>query len=251
VTEPEHRGQRPWLRMRRWIDGGLVLVLSPLLIPLGMVAALAVFVGDRHAPTISFQRIGRGGGSLNVTKIRSMRPADDSGPKITGSEDNRITPVGALLRKLRIDELPQLLAVLRGEMAIIGPRPEDPAFVDLDDDGWREVLSARPGIAGLAQVIAGEWEETELTGDDPAALYRQVAVPAKVAIDRYYARHASPSLDWLVVRSLFEQFILGAVETSAHRLVADQIPEARALLPRALLPEVPNPLSTKTGSTAA
>jgi lipopolysaccharide/colanic/teichoic acid biosynthesis glycosyltransferase len=145
---------------------------------------------------------------------------------LTTSGDHRITPLGHGLRRWRVDELPQLLDVVAGRMALLGPRPETPPFVDLDDPRWQAVLRARPGIAGPTQVIVHGWE-----ANLPAAsedVYREVLLPVKLAIDEWYVEHASPSLDLRVVAALV-QSMLGWHRTVLHRQVERAVPSAATL----------------------
>lgn len=218
------RGLR-WLALRRVIDSLVVLLASPVLVVVGAAASLAVFLEDRAAPLIRLARVGRHGEEMDVTKIRSMRVG--GGSAITSSDDDRITRVGAMIRSLRIDEIPQVVQVLSGDMALIGPRPESPAFVDLNDQRWQVVLQARPAIAGMTQVIAGAWEATELDPIDPTTHYRQVALPAKLAIDQWYVENASPLVDLKVIASVFSMLVLGNDATPVHDIADAAIPEAK------------------------
>ena len=227
VSNLKLRGVR-WLKLRRVIDSLVVLVAAPLLTVLAASAAALVFLEDRHSPFIRLTRSGRHGGELAVTKIRSMRPG--GGPSITSSEDDRVTRVGHVLRAVRLDEIPQTLQVLTGEMALIGPRPESPDFVDLDDPKWQSVLSVRPAIAGLSQVIAGPWESTCLTDDDSEERYRSTALPAKLAMDGWYVENASPLVDLKIVISIAQMMITRSESTMVHRIVASEIPAAKTLL---------------------
>jgi lipopolysaccharide/colanic/teichoic acid biosynthesis glycosyltransferase len=105
-----------------------------------------------------------------------------------------VTPIGRILRKASIDELPQLINVLRGEMSLVGPRPEDPAYVDFDDPLHQRVFRARPGITGLAQLEFHD-EAVLLGGPDPDRTYREVILPAKLRIDAEYLDRRSVRLD--------------------------------------------------------
>ena len=119
---------------------GLVMVA-----PLIALAAIAIAVTSRGPVIFRQKRMGRKGRPFTMYKLRTMRVAN-SGPQVTAGGDVRITPVGKLLRKTKLDELPELWNVLKGDMSLIGPRPEVPRYVDLADPMWRLVLEARPGI---------------------------------------------------------------------------------------------------------
>ncbi len=105
-----------------------------------------------------------------------------------------MTPLGRILRRFRIDELPQLVNVLRGEMSLVGPRPEDPSLVDWSDPAHRRVFSARPGITGLAQLEFHD-EADRLVGPSIEERYRTVILPAKLRLDVDYLDHRSTPLD--------------------------------------------------------
>jgi lipopolysaccharide/colanic/teichoic acid biosynthesis glycosyltransferase len=128
-------------------------------------------------------------------KFRTMhvRPAEH-GPKITTHADRRVTRVGGLLRPTRLDELPNLWNVLRGEMSLVGPRPEDPHYVELYSDEERAVLSARPGVTSLASLLYRD-EERLLVGDGWERVYVEQVMPAKLAIDLAYVARQSFWLD--------------------------------------------------------
>jgi lipopolysaccharide/colanic/teichoic acid biosynthesis glycosyltransferase len=127
--------------------------------------------------------------------------AEASGPGVTAAGDRRVTPLGRWLRRTKLDELPQLWNVVRGDMALVGPRPEDPRYVDLTDPLHRRVFSARPGITGptalayrseepilaeAASAIAREEGRSTWTEADLDRAYRVVVLPAKLTIDSGY-----------------------------------------------------------------
>jgi len=120
---------------------GLVVVA-----PLIALSAIAVAVTSRGPAIFRQKRMGRKGRPFTMYKLRTMR-ITNSGPQVTAGDDARVTSVGKFLRKTKLDELPELWNVLKGDMSLIGPRPEVPRYVDPDDPMWRLVLEARPGIA--------------------------------------------------------------------------------------------------------
>src|SRR5437016_11227277 len=119
---------------------GLVLT-SPLL----LAGAATVALTSRGGAFFRQRRVGLGGENFTLYKLRTMRTSD-SGPQVTSVDDTRITRVGKFLRKSKVDELPTLWNVLRGDMSLVGPRPEVPKYVNLEDPMWQAILSARPGI---------------------------------------------------------------------------------------------------------
>ncbi|HEU0053061.1 MAG TPA: sugar transferase, partial [Longimicrobium sp.] len=168
--------------MKRWID--LALALPAALAALPLVAALALVVA-LSSPGIPFHtavRVGRGGRHIRVLKLRTMHAgAEFAGPPLTAADDPRVTAVGRRLRALRLDELPQLWNVLRGEMSLVGPRPESPLYVD-DTPEWRRLLSVRPGIAGTAALAFADEEALLARAPDRERAYREVVLPAKLRL---------------------------------------------------------------------
>lgn len=162
-------GGLPWLQLRRrsrwpavhrtkrWMDVLLTIVVLPLLLPLMLVIMSAVCVSGR--PFYFQERVGAGGKPFRMIKLRTMRvhAERETGPTLSGADDDRITRVGRVLRRYRLDELPQLVNVLIGNMSLVGPRPERPEFVaellKLPDYELRQLV--RPGMTGIAQLTGG------------------------------------------------------------------------------------------------
>jgi lipopolysaccharide/colanic/teichoic acid biosynthesis glycosyltransferase len=138
-------------------------------------------------------RVGRGGRLFKVVKLRTMRAV--GGTTVTTANDARITPLGAKLRRWKIDELPQLWNVLKGEMSFVGPRPDVPGFLDRLEGADRVVLSLRPGITGPATLKYRNEEDLLAAADDPEAYNAEVIWPDKVAINRRYAEDYSFARD--------------------------------------------------------
>jgi lipopolysaccharide/colanic/teichoic acid biosynthesis glycosyltransferase len=113
--------------------------------PLIAISALAIKLTSPGTVFFRQLRAGRNGGSFVLVKLRTMR-SHEEGPQVTTMVDSRVTPVGRFLRKTKLDELPQLWNVLKGDMSLVGPRPEVPRYVDLKDPSWQAVLQARPGL---------------------------------------------------------------------------------------------------------
>jgi len=182
-------------RTKRLFDllvGSLALILS-----LPVIAAAVVTAhlsGDRGPAFHRARRVGPGGRPITVLKLRTMRVDAKQGPGITRDGDPRVTPIGRVLRRYKLDELPQLWNVVRGEMSLVGPRPEDPRYVDWANPLHRKVFTAVPGITGPAQ-LAYRWEEQLLVGDDPERLYRERVLPAKLELDSRYLDEQSLLLD--------------------------------------------------------
>lgn len=139
------------------------------------------------------KRVGRNGRLIKVHKFRSMtaRKADEAFTGIAATETNRITPLGAKLRKYKIDELPELWDVFIGNMSFVGPRPDVPGYADELKEEDREVLSLLPGITGPGSLKYRDEEEILAKVDDPKRYNNEVIWPDKVRLNRYYLHHYS------------------------------------------------------------
>jgi lipopolysaccharide/colanic/teichoic acid biosynthesis glycosyltransferase len=177
--------------MKRAFDFGLALGGLVMLSPLLAAAAGLVKLGSPGPAIYRGVRVGRNGQTFEILKLRTMRSGGDTqGPAVTVATDARITPVGRFLRRTKFDEVPQLLNVLRGEMSLVGPRPEHPDFVKLYSDDQRRVLSVRPGLTSPA-ALAYIREEEMLAGSDPVDQYVSTIMPQKLALDLDYVGTAT------------------------------------------------------------
>jgi lipopolysaccharide/colanic/teichoic acid biosynthesis glycosyltransferase len=173
--------------------------LTPLLLLPFLLVALAVFLDSPGAVFFRARRIGFRGRPFEMIKFRTMR-VDNAGHAVAGANDSRITPVGGFLRAARLDELPQLWNVLRGEMTLVGPRPELAAFVELHAEEYREILAVPPGITGPTQLRYAGLEPHLLSlHADPERFYREKLLPDKVKLDLAYARSRSFAGDLAVL----------------------------------------------------
>ena len=175
---------------KRTVDVAVSAVVLTVALPIIALVALAVVLDSRGPVFYRAARVGRDGRELRMLKFRKMHH-NASGAPLTMSGDARFTRIGRLLALTKIDELPQLWHVLRGEMSLIGPRPEDPGFVAERPDDYDEILRVRPGITGLSQIAFAEESEI-LCKVDPLSHYRSRIFPQKIRLDRMYA--ASPSI---------------------------------------------------------
>jgi len=191
---------------KRLLDAVLAALGLAVLAPALAAIAAAIRLDSPGPVVYAAQRVGRSGREFPMYKFRTMR-IDQSGrgPRITPRGDRRITRVGRVLRRTKLDELPQLWNVLRGDMSLVGPRPEDPHYVALYSPDQRRVLQARPGITSLASVRFRD-EERLLVGSDWERTYVNQVMPAKLAIDLDYVDHWSLWLDarvlWATAKSL-------------------------------------------------
>ena len=173
---------------------GLV-VLAPILV----LVSLFVWLGDRGPVFFRQERVSRGGRIFRIHKFRTMRVAN-TGSQVTSADDDRITPLGKVLRKTKLDELPQLIDVALGNMSLVGPRPEVPRYVAMwGDEARAEILSVRPGITDPAAIAYRNEQDELAAAEDPEAHYTQVILPRKVAMYRDYVRNRSFTGDIKVI----------------------------------------------------
>jgi lipopolysaccharide/colanic/teichoic acid biosynthesis glycosyltransferase len=184
----------------------LVSAVAGLLVlwPLFGVIALAVRLEDGGSVFFRQVRVGRGGRPFRIWKFRTMvHDAERQGRAITLAKDARVTRVGATLRRLKLDELPQLLNVVAGEMSLVGPRPEVPKYVEQYGPAQRRVLELVPGITSPANLAYHDEAELLAGTPDPERAYVQQVMPDKIRIHLRYADQATPWSDLLmVVRTL-------------------------------------------------
>ncbi len=175
--------------LRRSVDIMASLIGVVVLFPLFILVGIAIKWDSPGPVFYRARRVGRYGREFRLWKFRTMvADAESQGPGITASGDSRITRVGHFLRRTKIDELPQLVNVLLGDMSLVGPRPEDPRYVALYTSEQRKILEVRPGITSAAS-LAYRHEEQLLSGDDWEEVYRNQVLPDKLAIDLNYLEH--------------------------------------------------------------
>ena len=176
------------------VSGIALLFLLPLLLVLAATVRL-----DSPGPALFWQtRVGRSFRPFQLLKLRSMRHGGP-GMELTSGQDERITRVGRLLRDYKLDELPQLWYVFRGEMSLVGPRPEMPAFVEQFQAGYAEILQVRPGITDPASLRYRSEAEILGRAADPVTYYTEVILPDKIEISKRYIRNANFRTDMSVI----------------------------------------------------
>lgn len=218
-----------WLQVRvGWLDRIAAGVLSVIFAPVVFVLALAVRREDGGPAFVRVERMGQGFKTFRMWKLRSMR-ADRpdgraNGAPLTAAHDARITRIGSRLRHYHLDELPQLINVMKGEMLLLGPRPEALEFVSLQCPEWQAVLAVPPGIAGPSQMIAGDWERRHIADDPDGDAYPTIVVPAKLAIDRWYVESTTPWFDALTVVALAKRFMPRSHATRMKRRARRALP---------------------------
>jgi lipopolysaccharide/colanic/teichoic acid biosynthesis glycosyltransferase len=195
--------------IERAVDCAILLLLLPFLLPIGLLIAAVVFVDSPGSVFYRATRIGLNGHPFQMLKFRTMKYGC-KGPGLSTSFDPRFTPVGRFLARYRLDELPQFWNVIKGDMRVVGPRPEDPDFVAQHEKEYREILRVAPGLTGLTQLVHFL---DDLDSNNPLAHYETI-LPGKLSLDVLYVRTQSFVGDLVILaRTLLIPF----------RLIADEI----------------------------
>ena len=176
--------------IKRAFDLVAAVVIGHVTAPVWALAGLAIRLVDGAPVLHRATRVGRNGASFMLYKFRTMGSA--AGPSVTAQGDLRITRTGSFLRRTKIDELPQLWNVIRGDMSLVGPRPEDPRYVERYSLEQRRLLSVAPGMTSPATIVYRREEEVLARSPDPERAYVDEVLPAKLALD----------LEWLDRRSV-------------------------------------------------
>jgi len=179
--------------MKRLFDLGASFFGLILLAPIFVLSALWIMIDSKGPIFFRQERVGFQGINFRIHKFRTMvLNAEKKGKQITVGEDSRITTVGSFLRKYKLDELPQLIDVLVGDMSLVGPRPEVPKYIDCySDDEKYDVLSVKPGITDNASIEFRNENELLASSNDPEATYINEVLPKKIALYRKYVRECS------------------------------------------------------------
>lgn len=198
---------RPSSPMKRFLDLLCAAIGLIFFSPLLVAVSIAIKLGDGGPILHRAERVGKDGRIFRLYKFRTMVVgAHHLGAGITSNGDTRITGIGRWLRRTKLDELPQLINVLRGEMSLVGPRPEDPRYVDLYSPEEKLTLRALPGMTSAAS-LAFHNEEKMLTGENWEHVYRTEVMPQKLAMDLdYLTRHTIRTDITLIVRTLAALF---------------------------------------------
>jgi len=183
-----------------------------LLLPFLMIIGCAVLFTSKGGIFYTQERIGKNGRPFKLLKFRTMKTGSDKKGLLTvGENDNRITRVGKVLRKYKIDELPQLLNVLFGTMSLVGPRPEVRKYVDLYTPEQRNVLNVKPGITDYASVYYMDENKLLSTADDPELMYIEEIMPDKIRWNMVFINKPTIAnyfnVVWLTIDKLLKKFI--------------------------------------------
>jgi len=225
----------------RLLDVVIAAVLLALFAVLIVALAVAIKVDSRGPALYRSRRVGKRGREFEMLKFRKMRDGVD-GCRLTAPEDDRFTRLGRFLAQTKLDELPQLWNVVKGQMSLVGPRPEDPVFADRFRAELEPVLRVRPGITGLSQ-LAFARESEILDAVDREAHYIERILPQKIHMDSMYATQRSAKsylgiLVWTAVAVVLRRDVAVHRTTGALRLRrrSQLEPSAPVLTPRELSP---------------
>jgi lipopolysaccharide/colanic/teichoic acid biosynthesis glycosyltransferase len=200
----------------RLLDISISLVGLVVLSPVLLVVALAVKCSSPGPVLYCALRVGKDGRLFNLYKFRSMVADADRGPRVTGRSDARVTGVGRILRRTKLDELPQLFNTLVGDMSLVGPRPEDPGYVQSYSADQLRVLRVKPGITSPATVLHRH-EEQMLTGPDWEETYRREILPEKLRIELDYLSGRTLSKDILILAQTASALFMKPARPGAKR----------------------------------
>ena len=181
---------------KRLLDVIVSLIVLILFFPFGCIVSLLILIESRGGIFYTQQRIGKNRISFGLLKFRTMRQNSDSIGQLTvGMRDSRITKIGFVLRKYKIDEFPQFINVLKGQMSIVGPRPEVPFYVALYNEAQRKILDVKPGITDYASIEYYHENEILAAATDPQKAYIEQIMPAKIKLNERYLSNPSLAQD--------------------------------------------------------
>lgn len=203
----------------RWVELVAALLGLVVALPLLILCGLGVKLSSPGPVLFRQRRVGQGGRQFFLLKFRSMR-VGERGPQVTRSGDARVTWFGRFLRKLKLDELPELWNVVRGEMALVGPRPEVPDYVNLEDPLWQEVLTVRPGITDPVTLTLRNEEELLAQASNVETFYLEVLQRYKLQGYVAYLRTRTWASD---LRVLVESMWAVAFPRAAHAPSLEEI----------------------------
>lgn len=194
--------------MKRIFDIVCSIIILILFFPIGLVISIFILLESRGGIFYRQERIGRYGKPFKLFKFRSMRKnADKSGKLTVGMKDSRITTTGYFIRKFKLDEFPQFINVILGDMSIVGPRPEVKEYVDLYTEDQRAILNVRPGITDMASLEY--FEENKLLGqsESPQKTYIEEIMPSKIELNKQYLSNPTLGNDLKIMWKTFMRII--------------------------------------------
>jgi lipopolysaccharide/colanic/teichoic acid biosynthesis glycosyltransferase len=240
-TEGQPGGDALRAGVKRAIDVTVAVLALILLSPLFVLIALLVVLDSPGSVFYRADRVGFRGAPLRMLKFRKMHPTAH-GAALTTADDDRFTRVGTWLARTKLDELPQLWHVLRGQMSLVGPRPESPSFVERHASDYDVILTTRPGLTGYSQ-LAFAREGAILDPDDPHGHYVSALLPQKVGLDRMYASRLSTRRDLRILTATFMTVFLRkpvAVHRGTGALTRRRRPKVQPVSPARNVPAEPS-----------
>ncbi len=186
--------------LKRIIDIGFSLCGLIVVSPIFAGTSLFIYITSGRPIFFTHKRVGKDGRIIGIYKFRTMvRDAEKMGPQVTASDDPRITPFGRILRKTKLDELPQLINVLTGDLSLVGPRPEAPKYVELFKNEYKDILKVKPGLTDPATIEFID-EQSLLSGsENPEEMYIKKILPQKIKLYKQYIENQSIILDFFIL----------------------------------------------------
>ena len=193
--------------MKRLFDIVFSCAVLVFFLPFGIILALLIFLESRGGVFYRQERIGQFKKPFLLYKFRSMRTnADKEGKLTVGMRDSRITRIGYFIRKYKLDEFPQFINVIKGEMSVVGPRPEVREYVDLYSTEQQKILSVKPGITDYASLAYFKENELLAKSDNPTETYIKEIMPAKLELNKRYIENPTIGADlkiiWLTIKKI-------------------------------------------------
>lgn len=196
-----------YLFFKRVFDILSSVIVLLLLSPFFILISLLIVLDSRGGVFYKQKRVGLNGKEFSLLKFRSMKTGADKSGQLTIGNDSRVTRIGKFIRKTKLDEFPQLINVIKGEMSIVGPRPEVPKYVALYNDGQKKVLTVRPGLTDYASLKYFDEQKILGASNDPENAYINQVMPEKLKLNLKYINEASLGLDLkLIFQTIFKIF---------------------------------------------
>ena len=185
--------------LKRIFDIILSLLGLIILLPFMLIIAILIKLDSKGPIFFKQVRVTKNGREFEIFKYRTMRVGSDKYSQITVGKDNRITKIGAFLRKYKLDEIPQLINVLLGDMSLVGPRPEVPKYVALYTDEQKEILKVRAGITDYASIEFSDENDLLASEEDPEKAYIEKVMPKKIELNKKYITEISILTDIKII----------------------------------------------------
>lgn len=181
-----------------------LLILSPFF----LIISIAIKINDGGPIIFAQRRVGRNFTTFNLYKFRTMvQDAEKLGPSVTTLKDNRITKVGKILRRTKLDELPQLINILKGDMSIVGPRPEIPKYVNMFKEDYKYILTVKPGLTDYATLEFRDEEKILSLYKNPEEAYLKIILPKKLELSKKYVMEKGLLTDSIIILRTIKRII--------------------------------------------